>query len=258
MAGTDWIAVEVEHAAGTAPLVLACEHAACAIPGELDGLGLDAAARLAHVAWDIGALALARRLAKRLDAPLVAGRLSRLVYDCNRPPEAPDAVPARSEAYDVPGNRDLGDAARQERFERVHVPFHDALARALARQDARAGRRVALVTVHSFTPVYHGQARAVELGFLHHGDAMLARTMLASEVARGARHVALDEPYSAADGVTHTLARHGAGAGRAAAMIELRNDLLADDDAAARMGDRLARTIATALGLDASAQAAAR
>ena len=253
MAGADWIAVEVERAGGRAPLVLACEHASCAIPASLRGLGLAPEARRAHVAWDIGAAELARALAARLDAPLVMGRLSRLVYDANRPPEAPDAIPARSEAFAVPGNAGLSEAERRARFERVHVPFHDALARTLAARDARAGAPVALVTVHSFTPVWHGRPRAVELGVLHHGDATLARAMLAAETARGARHAALDEPYSAADGVTHTLALHGAGAGLPAAMIEVRNDLLATEADVARMADRLARTVAAAAGLDVAA-----
>lgn len=253
MTGGDWNAVEVEGAGGAAALVLACEHASRAIPPELGGLGLAPEARASHIAWDIGAAALARRLAALLDAPLVLGALSRLVYDCNRPPEAPDAIPARSEAYDVPGNRDLDAAARAARHARVHVPFHDALARTCREQQARAGRPVALVTVHSFTPVFLGRRRDVELGFLHHADPELARAMLRAEAARGRHRAALNAPYSAADGVTHTLALHGERDGRRAAMIEVRQDLIADDAAAWRMGDHLAGTIEAAIGQGARA-----
>ena len=95
-------AVEVINAGAKAPLVLVCEHAAREIPACFDGLGLDAAARESHVAWDPGALAVARAMAQDLDAVLVAGRVSRLVYDCNRPPEAPGAMPAQSEILRSP------------------------------------------------------------------------------------------------------------------------------------------------------------
>ena len=253
MDGGGWIAVEVERAAGLAPIVLACEHASRTIPPELGGLGVAPEARASHIAWDIGAAALARRLSALLDAPLVTGALSRLVYDCNRPPEAPDAIPARSEAYDVPGNRDLDDRARARRHARVHAPFHAALAKACRAQAARAGRPISLVTIHSFTPVYMGAPREVEIGFLHHADPGLARAMLRAEAARGRHRAALNAPYSAADGVTHTLALHGERDGRRAAMIEVRNDLIGDDAGAARMGDHLAATIAAATGLGARA-----
>jgi predicted N-formylglutamate amidohydrolase len=93
VAEAEWTPVEITGATGAAPIVLVCEHAACEIPAELDGLGLDDAARRAHVAWDIGAAALARRLSERLEAPLVSGGVSRLVYDCNRPFSAPDCIP---------------------------------------------------------------------------------------------------------------------------------------------------------------------
>lgn len=243
----DWTAVEVTNAGGAAPVVLVCEHASRAIPTALRDLGLDATARQSHAVWDIGATGLARRLSERLDAPLVSAALSRLVYDCNRSPDAPDAIPARTEIYDIPGNRDLRADARRDRHDRVHGPFHAQLAETCRRQEARCGRPVAIITVHSFTPVWLGRARAVEIGFLHHGDDRLARAALAAERARGAYRAALDEPYSAADGVTHTLALHAAARGRRGLMIEVRNDLLATDAATARMGDHLALTLSRAL-----------
>lgn len=247
MADAGWTAVEVTGSAGTAPIVLACEHASRTIPPELNALGLDDAAQCAHVAWDIGAAVLARRLSERLAAPLVSGALSRLVYDCNRPFSAPDCIPERSERYDIPGNRGLDAAARRARLERVHDPFHAALEETCREQTRRCGRPIALITVHSFTPVYLGVPRAVEIGFLHHEDPALAQAALAAEAARGVYRAALDEPYAASDGVTYTLARHGEAEGRAAVMIEVRNDLIETDAAAARMGDHLADTLARAL-----------
>ncbi|SFE27083.1 N-formylglutamate amidohydrolase [Roseivivax sediminis] len=239
MGDSAWTAVEMVNRYGRSPFVLVCEHAALAIPEELDALGLAPEARDSHAAWDIGARDVAVALAEGLDAPLVAGTLSRLVYDCNRPPEAHDAVPAQSEVIAVPGNRDLDAAARAQRVALVHDPFHAAV------EEVAAGR-AALVTIHSFTPVYHGQHRAVELGFLCHHDESFARAALEVEAPRGRYRAALNEPYAASDGVTYTLRRHGDDAGRPAVMIEIRNDLIATAETARAMAAHLQETLTRA------------
>ena len=105
-------AVEVLNPNGAGPAVLLCEHASAHIPAAYRGLGLSPAERKSHAVWDPGACALARRLSALLDVPLIAGAVSRLVFDCNRPPEAPSAMVERSELIDVPGNRNLTAAQR--------------------------------------------------------------------------------------------------------------------------------------------------
>jgi predicted N-formylglutamate amidohydrolase len=235
----DWPAVEVVAPLAQGPAVLVCEHASPFVPPELP-LGLAARDALSHAAWDPGAALVARRMAARLGAPLVAGALSRLVYDCNRPPDAPDAMPARSERIEIPGNRGLTPAQRRARAWAVHDPFHATLADLLARRPGAA-----LVSVHSFTPVYDGAPREVEVGLLcEGGGGRLPRAMLPLVAARW--RAALDRPYSAEDGVTYTLRRHGRG--RDAAMIEIRNDLIATPEAARDMGDALATVLGQALG----------
>jgi predicted N-formylglutamate amidohydrolase len=209
-------------------------------------LGLDAAARSEHIAWDPGALMLARGLSARLDAALVHAPLSRLIYDCNRPPDAPSAMAERSERWEIPGNRGLGAAARAARTAAVYLPFHDRL-RALVADRLARGRVPALVTIHSFTPVFHGRPRAVEFGVIHDADDRLARAILDGVRAATGLAAALNEPYSAADGVTHTLRLHAVPYGLPHAMLEIRNDLIATEPAAAAMAARLAPVLAGAL-----------
>jgi predicted N-formylglutamate amidohydrolase len=239
--------VEVVNEAGGSRVVFVCEHASAAIPDEFGDLGLPAEARLAHIAWDPGALAVATALSERFDAPLVAGRISRLVYDVNRPPEAPSAIPERSEVYAVPGNRDLPGAARADRVARVYRPFHARLAAVLeARPDAP------VVTIHTFTPVYFGEPREWEVGVIHDADSRLAESLLAALRSAGVAKAGLNVPYSAADGVTHTLALHATPHGRTNAMVEIRNDLVGDAAGvahwAARLGDALAAALAAVEG----------
>jgi predicted N-formylglutamate amidohydrolase len=210
-----------EHAC--APILLVCEHAANYIPDELQQLGLDAAALETHMAWDIGALALAKKLSDALDARLLYSNVSRLVYDCNRPPDAPDAIIERGEAYVVPGNQHLAKNARQERVQRFYQPFQATLSGLLEHHPPQF-----LVTVHSFTPVYYGKYREVDVGILHDADSRLADRMLECAEGKYPYVVRRNEPYTAADGVTHTLKEHAVPRGLPNVMLELKSTLLTD------------------------------
>ena len=234
--------VEVINAGAKAPLVLVCEHAAREIPACYDGLGLDAAARESHVAWDPGALGVARAMAQDLDAVLVAGRVSRLVYDCNRPPEAPGAMPAQSEIFAIPGNATLDKAGRAERVTRYYEPFRKTLAATIKRVDAPA-----IVTVHSFTPIYHGKPRNVEIGILHDSDTRLADAMLAVASEFTALNVERNAPYGPQDGVTHTLKEHGLAHGHPHVMLEIRNDLITTEAEQRQMAEMISNWLRAAM-----------
>lgn len=239
--------VEVTAGRDDAPWLIVCEHASHRFPERWGALGLSEDGQRAHVAWDPGALGVAQALAARLGAVLVAAQVSRLVYDLNRPPDAVGAMPERSEIWEIPGNAGLGPAERLARTQAIYVPFHARLAAELAAMLAR-GVRPALVTVHSFTPVWFGEPRATELGFIHDADpAFAAEVCAAAGPATGLR-AELNAPYSAADGVTHTLKLHATPHGLEHVMIEIRNDLIADAGRQQAMADRLAQALITARG----------
>ncbi len=233
---------EVINASGAASLVLVCEHASCFIPHVLDNLGLTGATLKSHAAWDPGALQVARALASMLEAPLVVSGISRLVYDCNRPPEAHDAMPARSEVFDIPGNHNLSMAERQRRTEAYYYPFRNLLAETLDKNPAAA-----LVTVHSFTPVYNGRTRNFDVGILHDTDTKLADAVLSIAGQQSRYDVRRNAPYGPEDGVTHTLKHHAIPDGRANVMIEIRNDLIATEDDQLAMAKQLSSWIADAM-----------
>lgn len=239
-------AVETINAHGAGPVTLACEHASNAIPSEFGDLGLSKQALESHIAWDPGAYAVAQRLSALLDAPLVAQTVSRLVYDCNRPPHASDATPAQSEIYAIPGNADLTEAERAERARRFYEPFRAALAACL---DARmaAGQAPVLVTIHTFTPVYFGVRREVELGILHDRDRRLADALLGTLAAERGWIVRRNEPYGPEDGVTHTLADQALPRGLYNVMVEIRNDLVRDASGQERVASLLAQHLKRAV-----------
>jgi predicted N-formylglutamate amidohydrolase len=245
----------IENETAKGRIVLVCEHASNAFAAPWGTLGLDEAAQRAHIAWDPGALGLARGLSRRLDAVLVHAPVSRLIYDCNRPPDSPGAMPARSEVFDVPGNMAIQPQDRAARTAAVYLPFHDGLHAVLLERVA-LGLRPVVITIHSFTPVWFGTPRAVEFGVIHDADPTLAKAILHEAQTAGGLACALNAPYSAADGVTHTLRLHATPYGLPNAMLEIRNDLIATPAAEALMADRLFPILAAAVAaIDAPALA---
>ncbi len=227
---------------GPAPVLFLCEHAARDFPASMPPLGMRPELLDSHIAWDPGALALAERLAAGFVCPLVAGGVSRLLYDCNRPPEAPDAIPLRSETFDVPFNHGLNDAQRTQRVAEIYYPFCETVEAAMER-----ARPQALVTIHSFTRVYHGAPRDVEIGVLHDDDSRLADALLAR--LEGERFVTRrNEPYGPEDGVTHSLRRFALPRRLPNVMLEIRNDLLRDAPALDSMAELLTQSLGAALG----------
>ncbi|MDQ6432452.1 N-formylglutamate amidohydrolase [Mesorhizobium sp. LHD-90] len=220
--------VDVFNGGGRGRIVLACDHASNFIPADYGTLGLEAAELERHIAWDPGALPVARRMAELLDAPMVASCISRLVIDCNRPVDAPDLIPETSETTKIPGNADLDAAERRRRIAVAHQPFHAAIDALLDRRE-RAGLESWLVSVHSFTPVYKGMPRPWEIGIIHDEDERLAAPFIERLRAVPGLTVGVNEPYSPADRVYYTLERHARARGLPCAMIEIRNDEVNDE-----------------------------
>jgi len=220
--GKDETVFEWVNAGGLSPIVLVCEHASNHIPAGLKGLGLSDADQKRHIAYDAGAAPVARLLSKLLDAPLILQRVSRLVYDCNRPPESPGAMPELSEVFEIPGNKALSPDARLSRTLQVYRPFHHAL-EVLLDERAAAARPSAMVSIHSFTRIYKGRKRDVDVGLLFDRDPWLANALVKSFPGVNTQ---LNEPYGPKDGVLHLLNLHAAPRSLHHLMIEICNDLL--------------------------------
>lgn len=237
----NFAAVKTYGLRGRADVMFLCEHASNALPAKFAPHGLPEEVRQNHVAWDPGALDLAHLLAAEFSAPVVAGGVSRLLYDCNRPPEAPDAMPARSEVFDIPFNSALTDAERAGRVARIYQPFCETVQAALD-----MAQPAALVTVHSFTRTYFGKDRAVEIGILHDTDSRLADALLARLSGCG-HDVRRNEPYGPQDGVTHSLRKYALPRDLPNVMLEVRSDLLADAPAIGAMSALLAPALRAAM-----------
>lgn len=219
-------AFTVVNAQGKAPVLLVCDHARHAVPRALGRLGLEERHLLQHIGWDIGAEAVTRLLAARLDAPAVLSGYSRLVIDCNRRPEDPSSIPEVSDGIPIPGNAGLSPLRRASRRAACFAPYHAAIAESLA-GFARRGVDPVILSIHSFTPVMAGFARPWHVGVLWDEDPRFAVPLLrALEAADPERVVGENEPYSARHPVGYTMRAHATARGLADAMVEIRQDLI--------------------------------
>ncbi|WP_102225620.1 N-formylglutamate amidohydrolase [Acidimangrovimonas sediminis] len=241
-------AVEIVNPEGQSPVVLVCEHAGARVPSALRSLGLPAEVFGRHIAVDLGAEGLARRLAARLDAVLVLQRYSRLVVDCNRPLEARDCIPEVSDAVVIPGNAGLGEAERRRRYDALHLAFHEAVTRVM---DRRCDRPTLFVAIHSFTRRLAGDTtdRPWQIGLLFNRDPRLAeRLMTALHILRPGLSAAFNQPYAVCDGGDYTIPVHGEGRGVPHVLIEVRNDEIATKEGQDAWAGLLAAALNDALG----------
>jgi predicted N-formylglutamate amidohydrolase len=206
---------------------------------------LSDAERAAHIAWDIGAAALTEALSERLEAPAVLADFSRLVADPNRGLDDPTLITALSDGILIPGNRNLSREAREARIAHYYAPYHAAIEQALARAK-RLGAAPVIVSIHSFTPVWRGALRPWHLGILWNKDARVVRPLLNRLRAEGSFIVGDNEPYSG-ELPGDTMDRHGTALGLAHALIEVRQDLVAEASLVASLAGRLAPILRAAM-----------
>lgn len=234
--------VRITNRGGRSPVLLLCDHASNHVPAGFGTLGLVREELHRHIAWDPGALGVAREMSRRLDAPLVESCISRLIVDCNRPLDAPDLVPHLSELTNIPGNTHLSETEITERVALAHAPYHAAI-EALVASRIAAGIPPILVAIHTFTPVYRGKERPWHIGIIHDDDTRLAAPVIAGLQALPGLCVGINQPYSPADRVYYTLERHKRAHGLKAVMIEIRNDLVTTEEDEKQWGERLARIL---------------
>ena len=239
-------AVEELRPAGTSPLLLVCEHASNAVPAEYASLGVPQADLDRHIGYDIGAAAVTRGLAERLDATALLGVVSRLLIDVNRQPWHPGFVPEESDGTRVPGNIGIDGVERERRADRWFWPFQ---ARVGAEVNARlaAGRPLILVTIHSFTPVLGAEVREWPVGVLYRRAADLGRIVLEELrplVPPVVGPVGDNKPYRIEiDGTDYTVPVHGDDRELPAIAFEVRHDEIDDEAGVAAWTDRLATAL---------------
>jgi predicted N-formylglutamate amidohydrolase len=241
-------AYELANPEGDPSVLLLCDHASNTVPREVNGghLGLPPEDMARHIAYDVGARGVTLRLAERLGCPAVLSTFSRLVIDPNRGEDDPTLVMKLYDGSVIPANRFVNGPEVAERLADWHRPYHRAVGDRIDRAESM-GVRPAIVSIHSFTRRFRGRPpRPWHVGVLWNRDDRLAAPLLGRLRAAPGLCVGDNEPYSgrlAGD----CMDTHGTRRGLPHALIEIRNDLIADPAGQADWADRLAPILAGAL-----------
>jgi predicted N-formylglutamate amidohydrolase len=222
--------------------VVVVDHASRRIPRRLGDLGLSASELQRHIAWDIGALAVARHVAAELDAPLVAQNYSRLVIDCNRDPRVSTSIPTVGESMEIPGNIGLDQQQVAARRREIFDPYHDRV-RTLLDERQAAGRPTFLVSQHSMTHIFRGVRREMHAAVLYNRDRRFAGLVLDMLRREPDLHVADNEPYFVSDETDYTIPQHAEARCLPHVEIEIRQDLLHDDAGRLQWAQRISRAL---------------
>lgn len=220
-------------------LVLLADHAGRELPAEYGDLGLPRSEFDRHIAYDIGVEAVTRALARRLGVPAAMARFSRLLIDVNRGEDDPTLIRQLYDGTIVTGNYPMARQEREQRLERFYRPYHDAVGSLVASVATDSGRAPFVFSVHSFTPAMQGRARPWHVGILWDSDPRAVRPLLDMLAAEPDLVVGDNEPY---DGALRgdTMFRHAIVNGYPHALVEIRQDLIADQAGAEAWAARLA------------------
>jgi predicted N-formylglutamate amidohydrolase len=231
-----------ERPHGRSNFVIVVDHASAYIPRRLNHLGVSPDELKRHIAWDIGALAVARRVSAALDAPLLAQNYSRLVIDCNRDPKVGTSICAVSEHTAIPGNVDLSAEEARSRRTEIFEPYHSRV-RALLDERQKAGRPTILIAQHSMTDVYKGNARSMHAAVLYNRDRRFAHLVLEQLRREPGLVIGDNEPYFVSDETDYTIPVHGEARKLPHVEIEIRQDLIGSEVGQAEWADRIARAL---------------
>jgi predicted N-formylglutamate amidohydrolase len=232
----------VEYHAGRDELgvLFICDHASNALPAAFGTLGLRTDDLTRHIAYDIGAAWVTRKLAAIFEAPAVLTTFSRLLIDPNRGADDPTLVPKLSDSKIIPGNATADEAEFTARLETYWKPYRQAVSAQIEAMLA-LGVVPVVISMHSFTPVWRDERRPWEVGILWDSDNRLAEPLMAALAADGVV-TGDNEPYDGAltgDTLDEEVTRRGL----AGLLIEVRQDLIASQAQAEAWAERLARIL---------------
>jgi len=211
-------------------LLLVCEHASNRVPLSWNDLGLAPVLLETHFAWDSGSRELTRALAKRLGAPAILAEFSRLFYDINRPHDHLACMRTDMSGIPIPGNTNLGATERAIRESIAREPFERAVIGKLA-------LRPVLIDIHSFTPVFDGCRRAVEIGVLRLDGAPQGAALLQVLRSQDRFVIGDNEPYDLRTQPQGCLQRLTNSSNLEFMVLEVRSDLLSEESQLAAVAE---------------------
>lgn len=224
--------------------VIICDHATNTVPAFVNGgmLGISAMDMARHIAYDVGALGVSKRLAEHLNAPLIYSNFSRLVIDPNRGEDDPTLVMQLYDGTIIPANRNISEETTELRKARCYRPYHTALENLLSQRE-----NPIILSIHTFTKQLNGYGpRPWQVGVLYAQDERMAKPLIKQLQTQPDLCVGDNQPYSG-NLKGDTMEYHALQRGRIHALIEIRNDLIETEADQYKWADKLAPVFAEAI-----------
>lgn len=146
-------------------LILTCEHAHNKLPGKFKSLFPESQVH-SHEGWDIGALALSKKISNALKTSFFYGKVSRLIVDLNRSMTAPDL-------FSKPIKR-LKSDVKETLLQKYYYPYREDVVDLI---DLLVLEKVQVfhIGVHTFTPKLEGKKRDCDIGLLFDPDRVVEK-----------------------------------------------------------------------------------
>jgi len=139
-------------------VVISCEHAGNQVPDTFQHLfsGQDEVLS-SHRGWDPGALEIAKYLSVRLKAPLFYHSITRLLIELNRSLHHP----ALYSEFSI----SLAEEIKAQLEQGYYTHYRNEVEKHIA-TNIRENHNVVHLSVHTFTPVFNGIRKSVDIGLL--------------------------------------------------------------------------------------------
>ena len=222
-----------------------CDHASNFIPQEYNNLGLGESVLDTHIAYDIGAREVAIGLANILECPLIMPGFSRLLVDPNRGLDDRTLIMKISDRNKIPGN--IYDDLKKEKEERkyrinnFYRPYHRKIEECINRAREK-GLFPCIVSIHSFSPSWKGKERLFDLGFLWDKDDRMTKIFLRYFKENENLKIVDNKPYSGRLR-NDTLYKHATSRGLPHLLIEIKQDLISDQNKVLNMSNLLSKPL---------------
>jgi len=209
-------------------VVVTCEHAFNVLPDEYSWTEHDKRHFVdEHWGYDIGAFDMADALAKELKCVFVHSVYSRLLVDTNRSIVADTLFRKSGDGYILDLNKDMTYEEEQKRIKKYFLCYYEAI-----RQVSTKVNPDYILSIHSFTSMYEGQPRSLEVGVLYgHESTDFANDLNEGMNNKGYRSEA-NKPYDGlkTQDVVKSLVSNKKGSNRQGITFEFRNDILANKE----------------------------
>ena len=200
-------------------ILFIADHASNYIPSSLKNLGLKDNQLNSHIAYDVGVKELCINLSNLLNSKYIIGEYSRLIIDLNRDISDPTLIPEIVDRKIIPKNLNLTNYDKKKRISEIYNKYHYKIKTAVKHNNI-----IALISLHSFNPIFKKRKRNIHFGILSNQDRRLSDCII-TEMKKRKLKVGDNEPYEG-NLIGDTMYKHGLKNNLHHTLIEVRNDLL--------------------------------